>query len=106
LKPGHILCEHHKITDFDSIYEIVDGKVRRKSDQALVLLLGDFPLEDRYNPNLIRSCLTGTGIENYRNLPIASVEHIPLQSYYRITADIMHGDESLEIFDASKWLRS
>jgi hypothetical protein len=106
MKPGHIFCENHKITDFDSVYAIIDGKVRRKNDNALVIVLGFFPLEERFDPDLIRSCLTGMHIEDYRELPIASVEHIPVGSYYRIVSDTMHGDESLEIFNPVDWLRA
>lgn len=99
LKPGNI---SHKIKDFDTIYEITDDKVRRKNDSALVIVLGFYPLENRFDPDLICSCLTGN-MEEYRDLPIASVEHILPNSYYRISCDPMHGDESLGPQD---WLRS
>jgi hypothetical protein len=47
--------KQHKITDFDALYEIINGQVCRKSDQALVILLG-------YNPILSVSVLWDTPV--------------------------------------------
>lgn len=108
MKCGAIFCDDHKVKDFDAEYEIADAQVRRKRDHALVIVVGFLPLDEetRYDPDLVRSCLMGSNIEVYRSLPIAGIEYIPANSYYRITSDPMHGDESVEIFDSQEWLRS
>ena len=102
LKPYHLFCDQHKITDFDALYEIINGKVQRKADRSLVILLGYDSFDDHCNPDLIRACLMGQPCL----LPIARIDYVPENSWYRIVIDPMDGDQSLEIFDETAWSRS
>lgn len=89
LPAGYVFCATHGTTQFDRLYVIIDNKVYRRSDKALIVILWHHPCDNSlfYNSRIIQACLEGKGTVVIKGEIIHLQMPDTIQSYIRAKID-------------------